>query len=66
MLQTVRPGAYVKLVVKYGLITLITTTADLCEQLGNVDLSCPLEEGEMIVKKEVELPKTIPPVCLPH
>ncbi|KAJ5547980.1 Phosphatidylglycerol/phosphatidylinositol transfer protein [Penicillium frequentans] len=54
-------GAYVNLVVKYGLITLISQTADLCEQLGNVDLQCPLKEGKMVLTKEVELPKQIPP-----
>ena len=48
--------------VKWGLITLIKQTVDLCEELKNVDLECPLEKGEMILKKEVELPKQIPPV----
>lgn len=55
-------GAYVNLVVKYGLITLISQTADLCDQLSNVDLQCPLEEGKMVLTKDVELPKQIPPV----
>lgn len=60
--DTVVQGAYVNLVVKYGLITLISQTADLCDQLGNVDLKCPLEKGKMVLTKEVELPKVIPPV----
>ncbi|KAJ6088802.1 MD-2-related lipid-recognition [Penicillium sp. IBT 16267x] len=59
--ETIVEGAYVNLVVKYGLITLISQTADLCEQLGNVDLKCPLEKGKMVLTKEVELPKQIPP-----
>ena len=49
--------------VKYGFITLIRQTADLCDQLGNVDLKCPLEKGDMILTKKVDLPKQIPPVC---
>lgn len=47
--------------VKYGVITLIKQTVDLCEQVKNVDLECPLE-GEMKFVKEVELPREIPPV----
>ncbi|KAL4903659.1 hypothetical protein BDW74DRAFT_155926 [Aspergillus multicolor] len=57
----IEAGAYVVLEVKYGLITLLRQTADLCEQLTNVDLKCPLEEGEMTLTKQVDLPKQIPP-----
>jgi hypothetical protein len=60
--QTIATGAYVQLTVKYGLIKLLSTTADLCEQLGNVDLSCPLEPGKMTLTKSVDLPSAIPPV----
>ncbi|KAJ5993988.1 Phosphatidylglycerol/phosphatidylinositol transfer protein [Penicillium sp. IBT 35674x] len=59
--EEVVKGAYVNLVVKYGLITLISQTADLCDQLGNVDLQCPLKKGKMVLTKDVELPKQIPP-----
>ncbi|KAL7933696.1 putative phosphatidylglycerol/phosphatidylinositol transfer protein precursor [Trichoderma chlorosporum] len=59
--ETITKGAYVKLVVKYGLIQLLSTTADLCDQLGNVDLSCPLEQGQMTITKSVDLPSAIPP-----
>lgn len=54
-------GAYVNLQVKYGLIRLISTTADLCEQIGNVDLECPIEKGPLAITKSVELPNEIPP-----
>ncbi|RHZ55070.1 ML domain-containing protein [Aspergillus thermomutatus] len=57
----VEEGAYVALEVKYGLITLIKQTADLCEQIKNVDLECPLEKGEMTLTKQVDLPSHIPP-----
>jgi len=59
--ETIVDGAYVNLVVKYGLITLISQTANLCDQLGNVDLKCPLEKGKMVLTKEVDLPSQIPP-----
>ncbi|KAL4996947.1 Phosphatidylglycerol/phosphatidylinositol transfer protein [Aspergillus recurvatus] len=58
--ERIEQGAYVVLEVKYGLITLLRQTADLCEQLTNVDLQCPLEEGPMVLTKQVQLPQQIP------
>lgn len=55
-------GAYVVLQVKYGLIRLVNTEADLCEQVSNVDLTCPIKKGKTTIVKDVELPKEIPPV----
>jgi hypothetical protein len=49
-------------VVKYGFVKLISTKEDLCQQMANVDKECPLEKGESIITKEVDLPKEIPPV----
>ncbi|OJJ76427.1 hypothetical protein ASPBRDRAFT_408894 [Aspergillus brasiliensis CBS 101740] len=60
--ERIEEGAYVNLEVKYGLITLVKQTADLCEQIVNVDLECPLEKGRMSLTKQVELPRQIPPV----
>ncbi|KAK5015412.1 Phosphatidylglycerol/phosphatidylinositol transfer protein, partial [Cryomyces antarcticus] len=57
----IEDGAKVHLQVKYGLIRLINQEADLCETVKNVDLNCPLKKGEMELKKDVELPKEIPP-----
>lgn len=54
-------GAYINIVVKYGLIKLISQKADLCEQMKNVDEKCPLK-GEKIITKDVDLPSRIPPV----
>lgn len=61
--ERIEKGATVLLEVKYGLITLVRQTADLCEQIENVDLHCPLEKGDMTLKTQVDLPKQIPPVC---
>ncbi|RDL33663.1 putative Phosphatidylglycerol transfer protein [Venustampulla echinocandica] len=61
LLETVGEGAYVNLQVKYGLIKLLTTRADLCEQVSNVDLNCPVEKGKISLIKDVELPQQIPP-----
>lgn len=65
MSQTITEGAYVNLQVKYGLIRLISTTADLCEQIQNVELECPIEKGVISIVKSVDLPSEIPPVRRP-
>ncbi|KAI4229191.1 MAG: hypothetical protein L6R36_001040 [Xanthoria steineri] len=57
--QKIEQDAYINLSVKYGLITLINTQADLCEQMKEVDESCPLE-GAKDFTKDVTLPKQIP------
>ncbi|KAL3470649.1 ML domain-containing protein [Aspergillus californicus] len=59
--ERVEKGAYVLLEVKYGLITLVRQRPDLCDQIVNVDLECPLEAGAMSLTKEVQLPAQIPP-----
>lgn len=61
--KEVEEGSYINLSVKYGLITLVRTKADLCEQLKEVDEDCPLE-GKKNIRKEVDIPKEVPPVCL--
>jgi ML domain len=63
--ESVEKGAYVILQVKYGVITLIKQTVDLCDQVSNVDLDCPLEEGPLTLSKDVDLPRQIPPVSAP-
>lgn len=60
--EKIEEGAKVHLTVKYGLITLINQESDLCEAIGNVDLTCPLEKGEMEMTKDVDIPQQIPPV----
>jgi len=61
LLEDVEEGAYVILQVKYGLIRLVNTQADLCQQVSNVDLKCPIKKGKTTITKDVELPKEIPP-----
>jgi len=61
LLEDVEDGAYVILQVKYGLIRLVNTQANLCEQVSNVDLSCPVKKGKTTITKDVELPNEIPP-----
>lgn len=63
--DTIAQGAYVHIEVKYGYIKLVNLESDLCEQLGNVDLACPIEPGKLVITKSVDLPKQIPPVRIP-
>ncbi|KAI1342366.1 phosphatidylinositol/phosphatidylglycerol transfer protein [Xylariaceae sp. FL0016] len=59
--EPIEKGAYVDLTVKYGLIRLVNTRADLCEQVSNVDLECPINKGVLSVTKAVQIPKEVPP-----
>ncbi|KAL2016644.1 hypothetical protein VTK56DRAFT_3224 [Thermocarpiscus australiensis] len=59
--ETIVDGAYVDLEVKYGYIRLISTRADLCQEIKNVELECPIEKGKLIITKSIDLPKEIPP-----
>ncbi|KJX96157.1 phosphatidylinositol/phosphatidylglycerol transfer protein [Zymoseptoria brevis] len=59
--EDVGEGAKIQLQVKYGLITIINQSADLCETVKNVDLECPLKKGKMGLTKVVKLPAQIPP-----
>jgi len=54
-------GSRVSLIVKYGYIKLISQDLDLCENLHELDMECPIEAGHLILQKEVDLPKAIPP-----
>jgi hypothetical protein len=56
----VEPGATIFLQVKYGLITLIKQEADLCDRLGNVDVTCPLKQGDVTISKSVNIPEQVP------
>ena len=62
LLSPIEEGAYVKLEVKYGYIKLINQQIDLCENAGQIDLKCPVAAGDIIITKDVDLPKAIPPV----
>ncbi|EXJ58371.1 hypothetical protein A1O7_05796 [Cladophialophora yegresii CBS 114405] len=59
--KDIDPGATVFLQVKYGLITLIKQEADLCDNLPKIDITCPIKEGVFTLKKEVDIPKQVPP-----
>jgi len=58
--KDVEVGAKLYLTVKYNSIIILQEEADLCDQLPNVDLSCPLKKGPLDVTKEVEITSQVP------
>ena len=58
--KDVEPGAKLYLTVKYNSVIILQEEADLCDQLPNVDLSCPLKKGPLGVTKEVEITSQVP------
>ncbi|ODQ64898.1 hypothetical protein NADFUDRAFT_83053 [Nadsonia fulvescens var. elongata DSM 6958] len=59
--KEIKEGAYVDVEVKFGYIRLLRQQFDLCEQVENIDMKCPLEPGPLSINKTVELPSQIPP-----
>ncbi|RKP30750.1 hypothetical protein METBISCDRAFT_30654 [Metschnikowia bicuspidata] len=59
--QDIVDGAYVKVDVRFGFIRLIKKTYDLCEQVQNIDLKCPIRLGKQEITKTVEIPADVPP-----
>ncbi|WPK25406.1 hypothetical protein PUMCH_002719 [Australozyma saopauloensis] len=59
--KDVEDGAYVEVDVRFGFIRLIHQTYDLCEQVENVDLECPIKKGKQVITKQVEIPAEVPP-----
>ncbi|KAH0838365.1 hypothetical protein J3R83DRAFT_6645 [Lanmaoa asiatica] len=60
--ETIEEGAYADVVVKLGLIKLLTKRFDVCEEAraANVSIQCPIEKGDYILEHTVALPKEIP------
>ncbi|KAG5966225.1 hypothetical protein E4U58_002574 [Claviceps cyperi] len=63
--RTIEKGSYFYLTVNYGLVRLLVTKADLCQQIGGfrkVDFRCPYKPGSgtMFITKTLALPKEMP------
>ncbi|KAG9053006.1 Phosphatidylglycerol/phosphatidylinositol transfer protein [Serendipita sp. 407] len=61
--QTLEEGTYADVLVKIGLIKLLSKRFDVCEEARNANatIQCPVEPGEYTVVQTVDLPKEIPP-----
>ncbi|CAA7266519.1 unnamed protein product [Cyclocybe aegerita] len=55
-------GAYADVVVKLGMVKLLSKTFDVCDEArnANASLQCPVKPGEYTVEHTVALPKEIP------
>ena len=60
--ETITEGSYIDVEVKYGYVKLLTQRLDLCEQVEQIDMKCPIKKGPLNLSKIVELPSQIPPV----
>jgi len=59
--KPIKQGAYANVTIKYGVIKLLTTQLNLCDQMQNVNVTCPIEKGPLEIAKTVHLPGEIPP-----
>jgi hypothetical protein len=60
--EAVTKGSYAQVIVKYGLVRLLNQTYDLCDNIGQANISCPIGPGEITLEHNIDLPKEIPPV----
>ncbi|ORZ32717.1 MD-2-related lipid-recognition domain-containing protein, partial [Catenaria anguillulae PL171] len=60
--RTIDRPATVHVLVKLGrFIQLLKQDLDLCNEVGRVDLTCPLQQGPIVIDKKFDLPNEIPP-----
>jgi len=59
--ETIKNGSRAFVTVKWGFVSLISKTFDLCDNAGIIGKECPLEKGALEVLKEVAIPDPIPP-----
>ncbi|KAI9012895.1 ML domain-containing protein [Gaertneriomyces semiglobifer] len=59
--EAIDKGAFAEVRVRLGLIKLVDTKIDLCDEIHNIDRECPVEEGPLHINHTVKLPREIPP-----
>ncbi|KDR85074.1 hypothetical protein GALMADRAFT_233683 [Galerina marginata CBS 339.88] len=60
--QEIVAGAYADVVVKLGVVKILTKRFDVCEEArgANASIQCPVQQGTYTVSQTVALPKEIP------
>jgi hypothetical protein len=53
-----------KVQVKIGMIKLLDTILDLCEQIKSVGKQCPLPKGDLFISHTFDIPPEAPPVSI--
>ncbi|KAJ3292122.1 Phosphatidylglycerol/phosphatidylinositol transfer protein [Borealophlyctis nickersoniae] len=59
--EKVDKGAYAQVTVKLGIIKLLDSRLDLCDEAKNLNVTCPIEKGEQQITRTVDLPNELPP-----
>ncbi|KAJ3009901.1 Phosphatidylglycerol/phosphatidylinositol transfer protein [Thoreauomyces humboldtii] len=59
--ETVAAGAYADVTVKLGLIKLLDTRLNLCDEITKIDRECPIEKGPVDINTTVKIPGELPP-----
>ncbi len=59
--KDIEDGSYVDVDVTYGYIKLLHQTYDICEELPQIDMECPVTKGYYQLTKIVEIPNEVPP-----
>jgi len=60
--ETISQGSYALVQVKIGLIKLIDTKFDVCEELPKINMTCPIQPGEQDILRVADIPSQIPKV----
>ncbi|KNE54123.1 hypothetical protein AMAG_00126 [Allomyces macrogynus ATCC 38327] len=60
--STLEQGSTVHVVVKLGkFIQLLKQDMDMCKEIGQVGMECPVQPGPIVIRSEFDLPREIPP-----
>ncbi|KAG0134426.1 putative Phosphatidylglycerol/phosphatidylinositol transfer protein [Tuber indicum] len=59
--EMISQGAHVDVSVKYGLITLMKHSLNICDHVHELGLECPINQGKLTLTKVIDVPKFIPP-----
>ncbi|PWN49531.1 hypothetical protein IE53DRAFT_306603, partial [Violaceomyces palustris] len=61
--EEISDGSVADVVVKLGLIKLLTKSFDVCEEarVNKAEIQCPVSPGEYQIQQTVALPREIPP-----
>ncbi|KAI8822586.1 ML domain-containing protein [Fimicolochytrium jonesii] len=59
--EAIDAGAYADAIVKLGIIKLVDTRLNLCDETAKIDHPCPIEKGPVDIEHTVDIPNEIPP-----
>ncbi len=54
-------SAYADVKIKLGLIKLLEIRLDLCNEIKNIGIECPLKKGDLNIVTQIDIPAELPP-----